>query len=108
MSSFHVDARIGIKLEYELAIRLGRLILDCRPEDKQLQALGHKLVNLDEEDAEIQPSWPQRVPHAPRQVHSVPVSHSSSESNFAPLASMHEKVRKATRSSNKISWGFDK
>jgi hypothetical protein len=50
MSSFHVDGRVTIKLEYELAMRLGEFILNTRTEDKQFVALGHKLLNLDEEE----------------------------------------------------------
>jgi hypothetical protein len=50
MSSFHVDGRVTIKLEYELAMRLGEFILNARTEDKQFVALGHKLLNLDEEE----------------------------------------------------------
>lgn len=51
MSSFHVDGRVSIKLEYDLAMRLGEFILSSGSEDKQFLALGHKLLNIDEEDA---------------------------------------------------------
>jgi len=50
MSSFHVDGRVSIKLEYDLAMRLGEFILSSCSEDKQFVALGHKLLNLDEDD----------------------------------------------------------
>jgi len=94
MSSFHVDARIGLKLEYELAVRLGKLILDCRPEDKQLAALGHKLFNLDEE--EPQPQW------IPRQNEPSTVSEwNENETPVRTAMSMREKVSKA-----KINWGI--
>ena len=52
MSSFHVDARITVKLEYELAMRLGEFILSSGTEDKQFLALGHKLVNIEEDENE--------------------------------------------------------
>ena len=55
MSSFHVDARIDLKLEYDLAIRLGEFILSSGTEDKQLMALGHKLANLDENENSPRP-----------------------------------------------------
>lgn len=55
MSSFHVDSRINLKLEYELAIRLGELILGAGTEDKQLLALGHKLANMDDEKQDFVP-----------------------------------------------------
>lgn len=58
MSSFHVDGRVTIKLEYELAMRLGEFILSNRTEDKQFVALGHKLLNLDEEE---NPQNPQNI-----------------------------------------------
>lgn len=51
MSSFHVDGRVSIKLEYDLAMRLGEFILSSDTEDKQFRALGHKLLNIDEDDA---------------------------------------------------------
>lgn len=50
MSSFHVDGRVSIKLEYDLAMRLGEFILSSGTEDKQFIALGHKLLNLDEDE----------------------------------------------------------
>ena len=52
MSSFHVDARVNVKLEYELAMRLGEFILSSGTEDKQFLALGHKLVSIDEEETQ--------------------------------------------------------
>jgi hypothetical protein len=55
MSSFHVDARVSIKLEYELAMRLGEFILSAGTEDKQFLALGHKLVSIDEEEVSKPP-----------------------------------------------------
>lgn len=51
MSSFHVDGRVSIKLEYDLAMRLGEFILSSGTEDKQFIALGHKLLSLDEDEA---------------------------------------------------------
>ena len=50
MSSFHVDARIDVKLELELALRLGDLFLACDTDDKQIVALGHMLSNIDKDD----------------------------------------------------------
>lgn len=102
MSSFHVDARITLKVEYELAVRLGKYILDSGTEDKQILAMAHKLCNLDEdEDDEPEPKWTSQRPgwNAPR--HAVPTPAS------APAASTHNKVRITTQP-NKISWGFEK
>jgi hypothetical protein len=56
MSSFHVDARIAVRLEYELAMRLGEFILSSGTEDKQFLALGHKLVNIEEDENEMNPN----------------------------------------------------
>lgn len=50
MSSFHVDGRVSVRLEYDLAMRLGEFILSSGTEDKQFLALGHKLLNIDEDD----------------------------------------------------------
>ena len=62
MSSFHIDARIDIKLEYELALRLGEFILSSGTVDKQILALGHKLNNMEAD--EDQPSPPPPRPPA--------------------------------------------
>jgi hypothetical protein len=48
--AFDIDDRVSLKLEYELAVRLGEFILKAGTEDKQLVALGHKLYNLEEDD----------------------------------------------------------
>jgi len=48
MSSFHVDSRIDLKIEFDLAVRLGEFILNSGMADKQLLALGHRLANMDE------------------------------------------------------------
>ncbi len=55
MSSFHVDARVSVKLEYELAVRLGEFLLGSGTDDKQILALGHKLNNLEEEEESSPP-----------------------------------------------------
>lgn len=62
MSSFHVDARIDLKIEYDLAIRLGEFILSSGTDDKQFLALGHKLSNLDKEEEFNSPQPRQYVP----------------------------------------------
>lgn len=62
MSSFHVDGRINVKMEYELAIRVGELILRSGTDDKQILALGHKLANMDEENEEFAPRWQEEAP----------------------------------------------
>jgi len=53
MSSFNVDARIVVKLEYDLAVRVGEYLLNSGTEDKQILALGHRLVKADEPVEEI-------------------------------------------------------
>jgi hypothetical protein len=103
MSSFHVDSRITLKVEYELAVRLGKYILDSGTEDKQILAMAHKLCNLDEDEddePQTEPRWtsPRQEWNAPR--HSVPTPAS------VPAVSQN-KVRTPTKP-NKISWGFKK
>ena len=107
MSSFHVDARITLKVEYELAVRLGKFILDSGTEDKQIAAMGHKLCNLDEDEddePQAEPKWTSQRPgwNAPR--HAVPTPAS------APAAATPSKVVISARPArpNKISWGFEK
>jgi hypothetical protein len=67
MSSFHVDSRVSLKLEYDLATRLGEFILSSGSEDKQLLALGYKLVNIDNEEEIVnkypyQKTWERKYP----------------------------------------------
>ena len=45
--SFEVDNRVTLRVDFELAILLGKLVLDSNPQNKALLALGHKLVNLE-------------------------------------------------------------
>jgi hypothetical protein len=52
MSSFHVDGRVTVKFDFDLATRLGDFILESGTADKQFLALGHKLQNLALEDEE--------------------------------------------------------
>lgn len=42
---FEIDLSCNIKIEVNVAMRLGDLILTSRTEDKQLMALGHRLAN---------------------------------------------------------------
>lgn len=107
MSAFHVDDRIVLKLNLDLAVRLGEIILGSRPNDGQLKALGHNLVNLDEETArkhgtfESRPNWGEKWEKEPVQV---PASEwkqpISSASIAATVSSMHAKV-----GARKIRWG---
>jgi|688.fasta_scaffold22242_3 hypothetical protein len=50
MSSFHVDGRISIKLEYDFAMKIAEFILSSGTDDKKLLALAHKLSKVDEEE----------------------------------------------------------
>ena len=50
MSSFHIDSRVSVKLEYDFAMKLGEFILTSGTEDKKFLALGHKLARMDEEE----------------------------------------------------------
>lgn len=112
MSSFHVDSRINLKLEYELAIRLGEMILRAGTEDKQILALGHKLANMDEEKQEFEPKW-QGHPAHQRGQFSCWDKHENKHASerfeeverpaqTAPVATMQDKIR-----SRKIRWGIE-
>jgi len=48
--SFYVDDRVSLKLDYDLAVRLGEFLLQAGTEDKQIMALAYKLNNLVEEE----------------------------------------------------------
>jgi hypothetical protein len=47
MSSFHVDGRVCVRMELDLAVRLGEFLVEADTVDKQLKAMGHRLVELD-------------------------------------------------------------
>ena len=47
MSSFHVDGRVCVRMEMDLVVRLGEFLVKADTVDKQLKALGHRLVELD-------------------------------------------------------------
>lgn len=105
MSSFHVDSRITLKVEYELAVRLGKYILDSGTEDKQILAMAHKLCNLDEDEddePQTEPRWASQRPgwNTPR--HAIPTP-----SPVPATAVSQNKVRTPAQP-NKISWGFKK
>ena len=55
MSSFSIDSRIVVRLECDLAIRVGDCLLNSGTEDKQILALGHRLKNIDEEEEQQAP-----------------------------------------------------
>jgi len=44
--AFEIDARVVLSIEYELAVNLGKLILDSDTNNTALLALGHQLRNL--------------------------------------------------------------
>ena len=46
ISAFEIDDRITLIIEYELAVGLGKLILDTETNNTALLALGHQLRNL--------------------------------------------------------------
>lgn len=45
-NAFEIDQRITLFIEFELAINLGKLILDSDTNNTALLALGHQLRNL--------------------------------------------------------------
>lgn len=108
MSSFHVDSRINLKLEYELAIRLGEMILRAGTEDKQILALGHKLANMDEDKQEFASNWQgnqnrQYFSDWQRQENGhVPEKFAQKQVESVPAATMQDKIR-----SRKIRWGIE-
>ena len=111
MSSFHVDSRINLKLDYELAIRIGELILRAGTEDKQILALGHKLANIDEENQEPVTrrqetrqhgqfsSWAKSEEVPSNERYSVAVEKPMQE---ASVPAVQDKIR-----SRKIRWGIE-
>jgi len=106
MSSFHVDARICLKLEYEMAIRLGEMILLSGTVDKQLKALGHKLKNIDSEETDefnsFAPSKESCDNFYKKSYQDVPYKDwdNKENSNSISKVSLSKKTRK-------IRWGMD-
>lgn len=107
MSSFHVDGRIAIKMEYELAVRLGEFINKARPVDRQIAALGHRLSRLaDEEQQSENGEWNEPSIPVAREDRPEVNSWSRPEPCAAPVvkSSMHDKIA-MVRSPDKIRWG---
>ena len=59
MSSFHIDDRIEVKIEIDLAARIGEFIVQSGTADKQIMAYGHRLVALckDQDQDERPKRW---------------------------------------------------
>lgn len=105
MSAFHIDGRISLKMEYELAIRLGEYISKTNPADKQIAALGWRLARLADEDessSEDRPEWTRTA---------IPAAQDESQENFAvssrekfAVNSMRGKI--ASVKPEKIRWGY--
>ena len=92
MSSFHIDGRIAVKMEFDFAIRLGEFILAQGTEDKQFQAFAHQLVNMEAAEADGKTSLQAGSIARP----------TDSEWSEKPKT-MHEKV--FANRSRKIRWG---
>jgi len=45
-SAFEIDSRINLNIEHELAVNLGKLVLESDTNNTALLALGHQLRNL--------------------------------------------------------------
>jgi hypothetical protein len=108
MSSFHVDGRITIKMEYELAIRLGEYITKTRPADKQIAAFAWKLARLaEEEQGETGEDWNEPAIPVAREEKPGFNGWSRPEPGPAPVVktNMHDKIAMA-RSPEKVRWGY--
>lgn len=46
INAFEIDPRVTLKIEPELAVALGRLILETNTENTALLALGHRLRSI--------------------------------------------------------------
>lgn len=46
--SFEIDPRIPMMIDFDLAVRLGEFIVNSGTADKQIMALGHRLVALEQ------------------------------------------------------------
>ena len=57
MSSFHIDDRIEVKIEIDLAARIGEFIVKSGTVDKQIMAFGHRLASLCKEQDEEPRRW---------------------------------------------------
>jgi hypothetical protein len=81
MSSFHVDGRITVKMEYDLAVQLGEFIQANRPEDQRLRALGRQLSSL-EDNAPNDPPYMDRNAYAEDMIRSTGQIISDAQSGF--------------------------
>ena len=49
-SAFTIKSSVSVELDFDMALALGRFIVDSRPENTAVMALGHQLCNLAEEE----------------------------------------------------------
>ena len=89
MSSFHVDGRITVKMEYDLAMQLGEFIQANRPEDPKLRAFGYQLLNL--EDSSNEPYDVGRNAYAQDMIRSTGQIISDAQSGFRSPVKIHPK-----------------
>lgn len=55
---FEIDDRIPLKIEFDLAVRLGEFIVNSGTPDKQIMAFGHRLLALDQKpECEQNKKW---------------------------------------------------
>lgn len=52
LPSFEIDPRIPMMIEFDLAVRLGEFIVNSGTVDKQIMALGHRLMALEQKQEE--------------------------------------------------------
>lgn len=108
MSAFHIDGRIGLKMEYELAIRLGEFINKMKPMDRQIAALGARLAQLDEQgpsqwNSDL-PSYKEDEDDEREMLQGVTLKDIGEK--FAVSNSMHHKVNVVrSEKANKVRWG---
>jgi hypothetical protein len=48
-SAFSVNSDVRLNLDFDMALALGKFIIDSRSENTAIMALGHQLINLGEE-----------------------------------------------------------
>lgn len=52
---FEIDDRIPMKIDFDLAVRVGEFIVNSGTPDKQIMAFGHRLLALDHKQEPDQP-----------------------------------------------------
>lgn len=61
LPAFDIDPRIPMRIDFDLAVRVGEFIVNSGTSDKQIMAFGHRLLALEQKPADTRKSLKARI-----------------------------------------------